>query len=131
MVSAPDNDDAKVDCGTCTACCKRELVSLVDGDNLADFPEAVAFPPDGIALMKGILPSFLGFVIPHKPDGGCVYLGDNGCTIYDKRPKMCRGFSCVDWVNKILAETTRNERRRDKAMIDTDVWKAGMKRRAK
>jgi Fe-S-cluster containining protein len=26
--------------------------------------------------------------------GCCVYLGANGCTIYDRRPFLCRSFDC-------------------------------------
>jgi Fe-S-cluster containining protein len=28
------------------------------------------------------------------PDGACVYLGDSGCTIYARRPALCRIFDC-------------------------------------
>jgi hypothetical protein len=27
-------------------------------------------------------------------DGQCVYLGAAGCTIYDRRPLLCRSFDC-------------------------------------
>lgn len=30
----------------------------------------------------------------HNEDGSCVYLGLLGCTIYDRRPAMCRVFDC-------------------------------------
>lgn len=26
--------------------------------------------------------------------GACVYLGASGCTIYERRPLLCRGFDC-------------------------------------
>jgi len=26
--------------------------------------------------------------------GHCVYLGRDGCTIYDRRPLLCRSFDC-------------------------------------
>lgn len=28
------------------------------------------------------------------PDGACVYLGESGCTIYARRPALCRSFDC-------------------------------------
>jgi len=32
--------------------------------------------------------------LPKRPDGACIYLGDTGCTIYEKRPQACRAFDC-------------------------------------
>lgn len=115
-----------VDCGTCSACCRAEFVALVKGDDPKDYPEAVKFPE---ATLAEILPSAIGYIIPHGPDGACVYLKDDKCSIYEKRPKMCRVFSCVKFVESILATTTRAQRRSDRQFIVTEVWKAGMKRR--
>ena len=28
------------------------------------------------------------------PSGACVYLGESGCTIYSRRPSLCRSFDC-------------------------------------
>lgn len=29
-----------------------------------------------------------------KDNGECTYLGENGCTIYERRPYMCRIYDC-------------------------------------
>ena len=34
------------------------------------------------------------FALATDPSGQCVYLGENGCTIYDQRPVLCRSFDC-------------------------------------
>lgn len=35
------------------------------------------------------------FRLAQKDDGSCVYLGDdNRCSIYDRRPQVCRNFNC-------------------------------------
>jgi Fe-S-cluster containining protein len=38
------------------------------------------------------------WMLAHKPNGDCVYLGEvNGvgrCTIYERRPAICRAFDC-------------------------------------
>jgi Fe-S-cluster containining protein len=31
--------------------------------------------------------------------GACVYLGPAGCTIYERRPVVCRDFDCRRWPN--------------------------------
>jgi Fe-S-cluster containining protein len=60
----------------------------------------------------------------------CHYLGETGCTIYERRPEMCRAFTCVGWVERILSTTTRAERRRDlkEGLIDRETWDAGVAR---
>lgn len=116
-------EEAKVDCAGCTACCRCEAVLLVKGDNPALYPEAKEIPFNPLTGGPG-------HIIPHKADGSCIYLGDLGCTIYDRRPVMCRVFSCAGFVESVLQQTSRAERRADLASgaIDRDVWKAGKKR---
>lgn len=118
--------NATVKCGSCTACCRRELVLLVDGDDATLYPEAQIVP-----IENPLTGAPTSIVIPHSEDGACVYLGPKGCMIYDKRPKMCRVFSCVGFVERVLEETTRAERRRDlkSGELDAEIWRAGMARR--
>lgn len=34
------------------------------------------------------------FLLETAADGACVYLGKSGCTIYERRPLICRTFDC-------------------------------------
>jgi Fe-S-cluster containining protein len=34
------------------------------------------------------------FLLATEANGQCVYLGTSGCTIYDRRPLLCRSFDC-------------------------------------
>lgn len=34
------------------------------------------------------------FALAADENGHCVYLGPSGCTIYDRRPLLCRSFDC-------------------------------------
>jgi Fe-S-cluster containining protein len=34
------------------------------------------------------------FALATDERGRCVYLGSSGCTIYDRRPFLCRSFDC-------------------------------------
>jgi hypothetical protein len=34
------------------------------------------------------------FLLATEANGQCVYLGAAGCTIYDRRPVLCRTFDC-------------------------------------
>ncbi len=126
LIFTPADRDAEVKCGSCMACCRGDMVVLGEGDDLADYPAAVTIdwrnPFTGAAQTT---------VIPQTDSGACVYLGANGCTIYDKRPKMCRVFSCVDFVKRVTDQTTRQQRRHDMhlGLLDRDIWRAGMERR--
>ncbi len=34
------------------------------------------------------------FALARDSEGACVYLGASGCTIYERRPLLCRSFDC-------------------------------------
>jgi Fe-S-cluster containining protein len=116
--------EAKVACGTCTACCRSgEAIILAPqhGDDLLAYTTVDVVNPRTGDRLKAI---------PCLPDGRCIYLGESGCTIYERRPKMCRVFSCVLWVERVRASTTRAVRRRElkQGLLDQAVWKAGVAR---
>jgi len=81
--------DANVACGTCTACCTSG--------------QFVHIGPDETEALAAIGPELL-FAAPGMPDGHvlmgyddrghCPMLGDNGCSIYDRRPRTCRTYDC-------------------------------------
>lgn len=112
---------ATVDCGTCTACC-HQVVFLMPSDDASlyevekiDAPNPISGAP--VTLM---LPFF---------DGHCGYLIDGKCSIYEKRPEVCRAFDCAGWVRLTMSRTTRTERRREMGKtIDPEMWKAGRER---
>lgn len=35
-------------------------------------------------------------VLLRRPEGACVYLEDELCSIYERRPQACRGYFCGD-----------------------------------
>lgn len=78
-----------VPCGTCTLCCKGEAIVLhpEDGDKPSDY-ETITVPH----------PLYGHPVFMIKPrsetDTTCRYLVPFGCSIYAKRPVLCRGFDC-------------------------------------
>jgi Fe-S-cluster containining protein len=90
---------ANVPCGSCHLCCKSEVLALMpdEGDKVETYEH------EYITLPMGRVP-----VLKHKPNGDCVYLGPEGCTIHDRAPVICRIFDCRRW---FLAHS-RPERRR-------------------
>lgn len=85
--------DADVPCNGCTACCQREMVTLEpeDGNHRRYRTVVARHPLTGESVRR----------LEMKPDGSCTYLGDKVCTIYDRRPVMCRVFDCRGMVKML------------------------------
>ena len=78
-----------VPCDGCTACCESsQFVHIApdEVDALARIPAQLLFPapglPDGHVLLG------------YDERGRCPLLGDDGCTVYDVRPRTCRTYDC-------------------------------------
>jgi Fe-S-cluster containining protein len=84
-----------VPCNGCTACCRHQIVLLADRDE----PNIAAYDYRHIGEHR---------VLNNKPNGDCAHLGPEGCTIYDKRPFVCRTYDC----RKHLESLAAGERRR-------------------
>jgi Fe-S-cluster containining protein len=77
-----------VPCSGCTACCKSQRVLLEEDENREPYVvEPTVLCNDGS----------MRWMLAHKPNGDCWYLGDGGCTIHDRTPKACREFDCRKW----------------------------------
>ena len=82
-------DGADVPCGGCTACCEASQfvhVAPDEIDAMAHIPRPLLFPapgyPEGHLLMG------------YDERGRCPMLRDDGCSIYDHRPRTCRTYDC-------------------------------------
>jgi len=66
------------------------------------------------------------YILKHKENGDCFYLGPEGCTIHERAPAICREFDC----RKFYATRSRAERKAQiaKGHIDKRVFDAGRKR---
>lgn len=107
-------DINQASCESCRACCKGQLVTLEAGDDPA------AYEVDTLTGPRGVI-----HLLKHKPNGDCIYLGPDGCTIHGRHPIVCRAFDCV-----AFAEEWPRARRRA-AGVDRrqdEVLKAGIKR---
>jgi Fe-S-cluster containining protein len=69
-----------VPCGACTACCHGYETEIGPQDD----PSLATVPGTRYAR-----------VLPKGPDGNaCLYLVENQCTVYAKRPESCRVYDC-------------------------------------
>jgi len=112
--------EAVVPCGTCTACCRSPVEVRPDcGDNLADYETGIyvdTSAPNAPAMVT----------LLQKPDGACYALKGGRCSIWNKRPYICRQFDC----RKIFAMHTKEQRRDlvNKKYFHKAVIDAGKKR---
>lgn len=92
---------ADVPCGTCSLCCRHELVFVK--------PE-LGDATDGLLTVTEVDPTTgkPGLRLLQKPDGSCVHLTEEGCSVHPIRPTICRIFDC----RRLATDGTRAERRR-------------------
>ena len=88
MRPLPATDTTEVFCNTCTACCQSSQLLLLhpeQGDDVQSYRfQVVTDPAAGTTV----------YALAADEQGRCVYLGESGCTIYDRRPLLCRSFDC-------------------------------------
>lgn len=75
-----------VPCGSCFDCCSKLTPHLTD-EEFKSGKYAYTFMQSPISDEPVI-------TIPKAVHGGCMYLVDNKCSIYDDRPISCRQFDC-------------------------------------
>jgi Fe-S-cluster containining protein len=78
-----------VPCNGCTACCRSSQFVHIEPDELdtlAHVPSELQFPAPG--LPEGHV------VLGYDERGHCPMLGENGCSIYEHRPRACRVYDC-------------------------------------
>lgn len=74
-------------CNGCVECCRSGQGLFLHPDQGDDVH---AYRTRAVTDSKGERV----FVLETTPEGACVYLGERGCTIYDRRPLLCRSFDC-------------------------------------
>jgi hypothetical protein len=86
--SLASNQQTGVPCNGCTECCKSNqglVLHPEQGDEIESYRHRV------------VTDSATGspvFLLATEANGQCVYLDATGCTIYDRRPLLCRSFDC-------------------------------------
>ena len=84
-------DRASVPCGKCTLCCRSLIVPLAE-EEFEQYDWVWVMTQDDVKL---------GRALNRRPNGDCVYLGEAGCTIWDRAPHVCQRFDCRDLITKM------------------------------
>jgi Fe-S-cluster containining protein len=78
---------SEVPCGGCTECCRSNqglFLHPEQGDDVESYRFRTTADREGNPV----------FLLATTAAGACVYLGSSGCTIYERRPLLCRSFDC-------------------------------------
>jgi Fe-S-cluster containining protein len=86
IVIETDHPKSDVPCGTCIDCCSK----------LAPFLSQAEFESGKYAYTFVNIPNsqYPAIAVPKAMHGGCMYLVNNQCSIYNDRPLACRQFDC-------------------------------------
>lgn len=120
-----------IPCGACRACCINQAAFLrpEDGDPASYAAERV---PRGLREAAyeamGWRPVW---AIRRMPSGECVHLSASGCSIYGRRPAICRKFDCGDAYSKLKPAKRRELTRRDPNCVVTAGRRINQWREAK
>lgn len=115
----PGAPRADVPCGSCKRCCRGNSTVMLlpqEGDVVESYEhEIMDLPGAG-----------RGAVLKRQPNGDCVYLGENGCTIHDRAPSVCRVFDCRGAYLAFM-DHPRHERRMmvSRGYIDREILAVG------
>jgi len=111
-------EPGNVPCDGCVRCCINSAVKMTPGDvkrrKWKFWQKYVPYEIQPHPYEKGAV------ILAHKADKTCVYLGDNGCTIYDTRPFMCREMDC-----RVVALRLTFTQARKIAGFPIEVWHKG------
>ena len=81
------------ECQRCTACCRwpgQVRVTEAEISRLAAFMKTSEH--DFIQQFTRLRPDRHGLALQEKPDGSCVFLAGNDCSVQPFKPQQCRDF---------------------------------------
>jgi Fe-S-cluster containining protein len=109
-----------VPCGMCTLCCRGGEAIILHpecGDDISQYETREVWHP--------IFHDRPVHMLEQRENGDCIYVGPFGCTIWDRRPTICREFDCRALVRRI-DESKEFRRKVEKAgMVGTAVMRRG------
>ena len=117
MEAHPMTALGNVPCNGCRACCLHDMIPLMPerGDLIWTYKhEVIATAAEATAVLQC------------GQTGGGIYLGQDGCTIHDRAPAICRAFDC----REMFLSKSRPERLAmvKSGMVSNEVLSAGRKR---
>lgn len=83
----------------CCECCRRGQVIVLFPSEVERFPKK--------DRRKKTFGKHKVQALRIKPNGDCIYLEDGECTVYNRRPKICKTFDPGSWACKNVVEAAK------------------------
>lgn len=102
---------SQVPCNGCIRCCINDAIRILDHE---DHTKWITVPHPYIKNK---------WMLDHKSDDSCIYLGKSGCTIQHDKPQQCYEMDC-----RILAMNisyTKARKLAKKGHLKLSVWEKG------
>lgn len=103
--------EGNVPCNGCTRCCRGDAIRILPDED----PAAWKTVPHPLAPGARML--------AHKPNGDCTYLSDEGCSIQETKPRMCREMDCRNLASALNYTQARKLAKAGRLPIA--VWQRG------
>lgn len=82
-----------LECQRCTACCRWPGQVQVTQSELARLAEFKGLGKhEFIQKFMRLLPNRQGLALEEKPNGECIFLEGNACSVQPVKPQQCRDF---------------------------------------
>src|ERR1700735_3204487 len=94
--------ETAVPCKGCTACCRDNpgiFLHPDEGDDVASYEAIQDVNP---------VTGEVSYRLAIKENRDCIYLGNAGCEIYERRPVICRAFDCRKQYLRFPKKLTRS-----------------------
>lgn len=80
-------------CRRCGNCCRVEGYVRLSPGEVEHMADALGLPVHGFTQRyTRLTDDRTGLSLAEKPDGSCVFLGDEGCEVQDAKPRQCGEF---------------------------------------
>jgi len=82
-----------LECQRCTACCRWPGQVKLTKDEISRLARFKRMPEhDFIQQFTRLRPDRRGLALLEKPNGECVFLNGNDCSVQEVKPQQCRDF---------------------------------------
>lgn len=96
-----------VPCNGCTLCCHGDVIRFLPGEDPSQYQTEPMMVRPGRGLPLKSVPGQV--MLAHKLNGDCIYLADSGCSIHERKPRVCREMDCRNLARSMgLTEARRH-----------------------
>ena len=106
-----------LECQRCGACCRWPGEVRLTGEELSKLAGFIGLSEqDFIEQHTRLRKDRRGLALKERPDGSCIFLDGNSCTVQPVKPQQCKEFPSR-WVNLLWGKVPLEVMQRDYPML--------------